>query len=137
MIPLFSFFQAFLVAMLNLGDREMDLYQLLKQVKYQPSELHSGRLKHISLPQCTNKEARASFEAALCGVFSKLRGGGGGGGEGREGWRWMGGGREGVGGGGGGGGGRGGGGGGGGGGVGRGNERKVVEPEEGGSGKEG
>ena len=58
--------------MLNLGEREQDLYQLLKQVKYQPSDLHSGRLKHISLPQCTNKEARASFETALCGVFSEL-----------------------------------------------------------------
>ena len=57
--------------MLSLGERELDLFQLLKQVKYQPSDLHSGRLKHISLPQCTNKEARASFETALCGVFSE------------------------------------------------------------------
>ncbi len=57
--------------MLNLGDSELDLYQLLRQVKYQPSDLHSGRLKQISLPQCTNKEARASFETALCGVFSE------------------------------------------------------------------
>ena len=58
--------------MLTLGDSELDLYQLLRQVNYQPSDLHSGRLKHISLPQCTNKEARASFETALCGVFSTL-----------------------------------------------------------------
>ena len=70
-IPPF-YLQSFLVGMLNLGERDMDLFQLLKQVKYQPSDLHSGRLKHISLPQCTNKQARASFEAALCGVFSEL-----------------------------------------------------------------
>ncbi len=56
--------------MLNLGDTEVDLYQLLKQVTYQPTaEFHSGRLKHLSLPQCNNRQARASFEAALNGVF--------------------------------------------------------------------
>jgi len=63
--------QSFLVGMLTLGDSELDLFQLLRQVNYQPSDLHSGRLKHISLPQCTNREARASFETALCGVFSE------------------------------------------------------------------
>lgn len=77
--------------MMNLGDSDSDLYQLLKQIDYQPSDFHSGRLKHISLPQCTNKDARASFETALHGVFSEfhpnnfLVGGGRGGGEVREG----------------------------------------------------
>ena len=58
--------------MMNLGDSDSDLYQLLKQIDYQPSDFHSGRLKHISLPQCTNKDARASFETALHGVFSEF-----------------------------------------------------------------
>ena len=57
--------------MVNLGEVDLDLYQLLKQVNYQPSEFHSGRLKHISLPQCNNKQSRAAFETALTGVFSK------------------------------------------------------------------
>ena len=63
--------QSFLVSMLNLGDAEVDLYQLLKQVHYQPSEIHSGRLKHITLPQCLNKPSRATFETAITGVFSE------------------------------------------------------------------
>ena len=78
--------QSFLVSMMNLGDSDSDLYQLLKQIDYQPSDFHSGRLKHISLPQCTNKDARASFETALHGVFSEfypLVGGGRGGGRAR------------------------------------------------------
>ena len=58
--------------MLNLNDANSDLYQLLKQINYQPSELHSGRLKHICLPQCNNKQARAAFESALYGVFSEF-----------------------------------------------------------------
>ena len=57
--------------MMNLGDADSDLYQLLKQVDYQPLDFHGGRLKHISLPQCTNKGARASFETALHGIFSE------------------------------------------------------------------
>ena len=87
--------QSFLVSMMNLGDSDSDLYQLLKQIDYQPSDFHSGRLKHISLPQCTNKDARTSFETALHGVFSEfhpknfLVGGGRAGGEvrkGKEAW---------------------------------------------------
>ncbi|XP_064401908.1 transformation/transcription domain-associated protein-like isoform X2 [Halichondria panicea] len=61
--------QSFLVAMLNLSDVDSDLYNLLKGVTYQPTELHSGRLKHICLPQCSNKQARDSFESALYGIF--------------------------------------------------------------------
>ena len=57
--------------MLNLGDTEIDLHQLLRQTNYQPMEFSTGRLKHISLPQCSNKEARAAFETALTGVFSE------------------------------------------------------------------
>ena len=57
--------------MLNLGDTEVDLHQLLKQTEYHPAEFNTGRLKHISLPQCPNKEARATFETALTGVFGE------------------------------------------------------------------
>ena len=49
----------------------IDLPCSLRQVSYQPSEFHSGRLKHISLPQCNNRLARDAFEDALCGVFSE------------------------------------------------------------------
>ena len=48
------------------------MYQLLNQVHYQPMEFNANRLKHISLPQCTNKIARNAFETALKGVFSML-----------------------------------------------------------------
>ena len=64
--------QSLLVSMLNLGDTEVDLHQLLKQTEYHPAEFNTGRLKHISLPQCPNKEARATFETALTGVFGEF-----------------------------------------------------------------
>ena len=63
--------QAYLVSALNLSDADSDLYQLLKQIHFQPSEFSASRLKHISLPQCSNKVARSTFETALHGVFSK------------------------------------------------------------------
>ena len=58
--------------MLNLGDTEVELHQLLKQIDCQPAEFNTGRLKHISLPQCPNKDARNTFETALTGVFGKI-----------------------------------------------------------------
>lgn len=69
---LLSCVQAYIVSVMNLSDADSDLYQLLKQVTYQPSELSASRLKHISLPQCTNKVARTTFETALNGVFSEF-----------------------------------------------------------------
>lgn len=69
--PLSSALQSLLVSMLNLGDTEIDLHQLLKQTNYQPTEFNTGRLKHISLPQCPNRDARAAFETALTGVFGE------------------------------------------------------------------
>ncbi|XP_019851030.1 PREDICTED: transformation/transcription domain-associated protein [Amphimedon queenslandica] len=61
--------QSYLISVLNLSDADKDLYQLLNQVHYQPMEFNANRLKHISLPQCTNKIARNAFETALKGVF--------------------------------------------------------------------
>ena len=61
--------QSFLVSMLNLGDGDLDVYQLLKQVSLQPPSETHGRLKYLTYPQCSNKEARNAFETALSGVF--------------------------------------------------------------------
>jgi transformation/transcription domain-associated protein len=61
--------QSYLVSSLNLSDADRDLYQLLHQIHYQPVEFNANRLKHISLPQCTNKVARTTFVTALKGVF--------------------------------------------------------------------
>ncbi|KAL5497639.1 hypothetical protein EMCRGX_G014148 [Ephydatia muelleri] len=61
--------QAFLVSMLHLGDADLDVYQLLKQVSFQPLSEPHGRLKYLTYPQCSNKEARNAFETALSGVF--------------------------------------------------------------------
>lgn len=66
-------FQSYLISVLNLSDADKDLYQLLNQVHYQPMEFNANRLKHISLPQCSNKIARTAFETALKGVFSQFK----------------------------------------------------------------
>ena len=68
---IFLFSQSYLISSINLTDVDTDLYQLLRQIHYQPVEFNANRLKHISLPQCTNKIARTTFETALKGVFSK------------------------------------------------------------------
>lgn len=70
LICIFLFSQSYLISAINLTDVDTDLYQLLRQIHYQPVEFNANRLKHISLPQCTNKIARTTFETALKGVFS-------------------------------------------------------------------
>ena len=57
--------------MMSLTDVGSDLRWVVTNLTYHSSEIQSNRLKHISLPVCSNKPVRNAYKSALTGLFGE------------------------------------------------------------------